>query len=824
MKTRHYASSEDIINRDNEVEHVKNLLCRSDKSQVHIIFSQSGYGKTSFSTKLARESYFADWEVVRVETKPKNTNSITPEGEYLDLIFNTLKKHFERNGHSNLLFENYLIQGKNKFVNNLAIDDSINRLSLIDTRKKVLGSLFGIFAKRLMQTGVYSPYTFIYDDSMKARSIKAEYVRFLFERTRILLIIENIQNIDNMSYKYLLDWVSDTKNCKHGFIMEYTLTEINSKCKMKTFCQSFVKTGADVYESELEKISPEYIADIIESQLDDRPTDIHFTIRAQRHYNELSDGNLWDLLDFARVYDSKQCNDVPSPTLAILNELSYEAKYLVSILAYHNGEMDKSLLHHIWLKRFSNEPESYLNALYKELEKASTVKFSKSEVEIQISLSHASILDVWQGAQDFAAINKEVYKRLKEFYQASYDGRINGQSKLFAWQMLLCLYATHQPDKIMDLIDDLKINIIHTISRDNAWNYLKVLITHTQKRIAALEDVYFEILQICLSASLYTEGYSCIKLMEQQLDINENNKLLLNKLLYLSILDRHHDVIEIYKHALEKTSLYSKTWINLKLLVLNSYIALGDEASCLHIHREITAMPELKKMDEYAIFLRLTNIYLRPSQAVKNARKSFKLFQKRGNCKQEGKSLITYSKLLSSLGKHKKAIHTIKRAESLLRGQNEGMSCIFNNLAGYHLLSGEYGPEIWRYLDDAEIYSVSTYDRLSVVLNKLAWCYENRAFDRLDLLENKALELIELEPSQFIHCTTYYNLQLVMRTAGEENKAKKYYELAEALKEKCSYVKARMDGITRKTRYIKLLIKQPYHICYLSFWVFDIEW
>ena len=61
-----------------------------------------------------------------------------------------------------------------------------------------------------------------------------------------------------------------------------------------------------------------------------------------------------------------------------------------------------------------------------------------------------------------------------------------------------------------------------------------------------------------------------------------------------------------------------------------------------------------------------------------------------------------------------------------------------------------------------------------------------------------------------------------MGKAGHEEKAKYYYSRVLSLKNKCSYIKARIDGITWKTRYIKPRLKKPYHICYLSFWVFDL--
>lgn len=452
-----------------------------------------------------------------------------------------------------------------------------------------------------------------------------------------------------------------------------------------------------------------------------------------------------------------------------------------------------------------------------------TILITETENSDKIKISHASILDVWQSNRtDFNLIDRDTYKRLENFYKNNYKGEIHIVSKQDAWQMLVRIYASTSPDKITDLLNDFKQNVLKTVSRSNTWNYLKMLIDATSSCINKFENDYFQILRICCSASLYKEGFLCIELMEQNINIEENDNLLLNKLLYLSILDEHEAAMELYKKALRRNEINQQTLIKLKLLILNSYIVIGDRKSCQKIDTELNHIRGFKHLPEYAIYLRLTNIYTIPSRAIGDAKRSISLFHRQGNYIQEGKSYITYSKLLSSLGKHKKAIKMIKRAERLLSDSNDSFSCIYNNLAGYLLLSGEHGAEVWNYLDIAEIYSVSTYDKLSVIQNKLAWCYENNLFIRLDLLENKALELIELEPSKFLQCTTLYNLYITMKKAGLEEKANNYYLKVISLKDKCSYVRARLDGITWKNRYIKPRIKKPYHICYLSFWVFDL--
>lgn len=765
MIIKKHTINHNIVDRDKDICQLVNHLRSAESSQVHIVYAKTGYGKSSFSSKLMKESFFSDWEIIQVVTMPQNVATNILEGDYLDLIFTAVRKHFS---YKELSFDSYLSKGKNQIIERETLNTAIDTISSIKLNERPLSKLFALLLKQKLKTGRYNPYTTINDQSPTARSIKADYIHYVCEQTRILFIIDNVQNIDNTSCKYLLDWVNDTKDKKHAFLLEYTVSDKISIDRMRDLCRIFSQTGAPAFEEELCKMPLEYIAEVLESQIEDRPYDIRFTIDALNHYDQHSDGNLWELINYARIYESnKQQDELQTPTLSSLQSLSNEAKYIISILVFHAGIISKPILEHIWYTYFWSELNNSLTIFYAELHEACMIYSLQSDFKEQLSISHASIIDVWRVSRNnFAAIDKDVGKRLTKFYQENYCGNTHLVGKLFAWKMLICLYAEYQPKMIMQLLDDFTVNLMKNISRENAWGYLELLIKSTQKNIPEFEDVYFKILQICRSASLFEEGNSCVELMESFVDIKKSNTLFLHKLSYLSILDKHDAVIRLYEDALYTFESYSCEWIKLKLMVLNSYIALGDKATCLKINKELKKIPAFKLRPEYAIYLRLTNIYEKPSKAVRDAKKSIKLFRSSGDKRQEGKSYITYSKLLSSLGKHKKAIRMIIQAKELLSEYNEGMSCIYNNLAGYLLMLGKHGQDVWTYLDIAELYSVSTYDKLSVILNKLAWCYENNSYIRLDLLENRALELIELEPTLLIHCTMFYNLYVVMEKAG----------------------------------------------------------
>lgn len=224
---------------------------------------------------------------------------------------------------------------------------------------------------------------------------------------------------------------------------------------------------------------------------------------------------------------------------------------------------------------------------------------------------------------------------------------------------------------------------------------------------------------------------------------------------------------------------------------------------------------------EYAIFLRLTNVYLKDNQAIRYAAKSVKEFRKLGNNIQEAKSLITYSKLLSGLGRHKKAIRTINKAEKLLGNKYVGRHMIYSNYAAFLLMAGKKDKNIWMMLERSECSAVVPYDKLAIITNKLVWCYENNNYDYLNYLINEANKLILLEPDEHVHILIYYNLYLLFNKMGQYDEAQKYYKLAYDNRNKCSYVNYRFEKIVSREMYYRL--RHPWHICFLSYWTYDLD-
>jgi len=215
------------------------------------------------------------------------------------------------------------------------------------------------------------------------------------------------------------------------------------------------------------------------------------------------------------------------------------------------------------------------------------------------------------------------------------------------------------------------------------------------------------------------------------------------------------------------------------------------------------------------------NITKEDLRELKYAKQSVEMFDKQNNIYQKGKSQITYAKLLAGLGKNDRALNILRQAEESLKNHAIRGNVLWVDEADILMDQGIYDNRVWELLQKSEFTAVIPYDKIAIIIVKLAWCYENNEFARANRLIERGQNIILLEPDHHIHALFYYNAYAVLNKAGETERSQIYYNKAYALKEYSRYIKARIDG--PKTKEEKNRIKHPWYIIYLSFWNHDIE-
>lgn len=819
MKTIIWQQSDVIVDREVESDEiVKTIEQNWDKKTVHYIWSETAIGKTSLITKVIEKYDNSDCDIIRIKTKPCNNDNSDTAWYYLQELFDGITKYFEKmeeeNGYA-LTFDNFLNGYNDDSVNRTRLASSIETLFASDSKKGLFKNICYVALKRFFKLAEYSTEQFKYGTSVESVLVKANYIGYVLKKRKVLLIIDNFQNIDDQSLGCFRDWINDTDSNTY-FILEFTHSSNSDKFdKQKNF---FTESGAKVIKTELEPIDKTYITDIVHRNVKNLSNDIAFNINVVNHYEEVSLGNLRELIDYSVTYEQHNDTneseniDIENGTYQVLHNINdYETLAVLSLIIYHKGKIKRKNAEMIFF------PELNISNAIHELLGLNLIE----ETDDYYELKHASITDQWEKhIVEFEQINTVVYGRAKKYYLGYLES-----SNIFesndAWTRLLYLYSKVEPFEIKSLLPQLESQIIISISPEDSWDYIKQLYDIIKEEVLKNKELLFRLLEICYKLELYANGYEILCFLEDSGHFPQSKLLKLHKLLYLSALDRHEDVVELFENIKPEIPLTSRIGLNMMLACLSSYRYTGQIAECLKIHKKILNTPVYKTYQEYSIFLRLTNIYLPNKKALKYAKQSVELLDEQNNIYQKGKSQITYAKLLAGLGKNDKALNILKQAEESLKNHAIRGNVLWVDEADILMDQGIYDNRVWDLLQKSEFTAVIPYDKIAIIIVKLAWCYENNEFARANSLIERGQNIIPLEPDHHIHALFYYNAYAVLNKSGETARSQIYYNKAYALKEHSRYIRARIDG--PKTKEEKNRIKHPWYIIYLSFWNHDIE-
>lgn len=818
MKTIIWQKSNVIVDRENESDEIINLIKNNkENNTVHFICATTAIGKTSLITKVLEKYQSAERDVIRIKTKPCNKGNADSAWYYMDELYKGITAYYEKmadiNGYA-LTFDNYLDKNLDEYTNEARMSSGLETLFSSDSKNSLIKNFIYILLQKVFNLNGYSKKQPKIDNSLNAILTRKNYISYIIKNRPVLIISDNFQNIDVQSLQCFEEWLQTNTGLGNYFLLEYTLADNEEKfSEIKEFMSAYAER---VIRTDLQPIKEEYVIDIIHRNVKDLSDDLSFNLNIVNHYQNFSMGNLRELIDYSAMYEKENLdnstNDFENGTYQVIKSITNNGSLFILIMViYHQGKLALKHAQNIFPKEldFENSITELINRNFIEM------------VANYIKLKHASITDQWEKhISDFLTINAVVYSQIKNYYMSYLDSsNINERNE--AWLQLLYLYSRQEPYEIKKLLPQLQEQIIISISPENSWHYINQLFICIKDDININKQLFYHLLEICYKLELYVEGYEILAYMEATPIFKNTHLLFLHKLLYLAALDQHELVIKLFVARKDELDIKSRIGLNILIACFSSYRYIGRTDECIKIHKSILKTPQYKEYDEYAIFLRLTNIYLTNKKALKYVQKSIRILHKTGNSYQEGKSQITYAKLLAGLGKNKKALKELKKADILLKDHPIRGNVLWINEADILLTQGIHNDYVWNLLQKSEFTAVTPYDRLTIVVVKLVWCYENNEFVKGYSLIERGKKLVNLEPDFHLHALFYYNSYALLKKAGKNEQSLYFYNKAYSLKNHSRYIRARIIG--PKTKEEKNRIKHPWYICYLSFWNHDIE-
>lgn len=787
-----------------------------ENSLVVILHSKTGVGKTTLVRhifKILKNKYNKNI-FITVSTNPVNDSTQAINDSYAKEIFETVSKSLMRKDSvkRELSFSRFASSCKNKRVKKHLlefIDERFIKSGLVNAN--ILSDTIDILFQKIFKIGIFDEES-ILDEIENNMPVVNDYIKYVFSKSVVFIHIENIQNIDWTSEKYLQEWVQESRKQKNVFFLEYT-EKVNEN-RLSKFIDSLEATEADVVSIGLKQLKSENVVEIAIERFDYKEATDASINDITAHYETASDGNIFEIENYILTYDrQKFANELNSVTQNLLL-LERNEKYIIAILILHEGKIASDIL--VELLRKSNV--FYIDVEYAKFIEKIDLIFKQED---EYYLKHSSIIDAWKNSPTLS--NDTTYfiafKECRDYYLEIYNTeRYFTISKLDTISILLNLYSEFDPSELPDFLDDINQLSITTLSKERVWRLLN-LIFEGIKRNSVFEKYIYHMIQICLQCELFEEAGYIVKTISDYSNL-DREKYILYKCLVQSVREMP---IEVYRMAQDNIGKIGRE--------ADQYLYLF-QISALRSMNKTCELSELigflKKEDIFTnaytkgYFLRLAEVYESRQNAEEYIKESIHVFEAINECEQAAKSRISLSYILATQGKYKEAVRQNNLAEDILISSNRNRCIFCVNKAALQLLSKQIDDTIWDLLETAELLTQLHFNRCAIYINKIIYCLETNDYEKGGYCANILLK--EMQSIQDLHLIAIasYDLYFFFDTVNDNEKAVKYYDLAYKYREYCNTLNARLTTINSNDGTAPLL-SHPWHVCFLSYWDVDLK-
>lgn len=800
----------EFVDREKDIKIILDRITESSESSAIILVSNSGVGKSSLSKKLSCK-IDKSFSKLFIKTKPTNTNISIQEGEYIKLIFNKFYKYYNDNNRKKdknrkkLFFKYFYKRVCDKTLKKNVLEQLLNELSSKISSK--IGRIFfiiSIILKKIFKLDYFNLEKYVDFSLGELNKIQEEYIKYLLKECNNYIVIDNIQNIDYLSLNFIEQWFCDTYSSKNIFVFEYTLSDDQNYEEAIKLRDLLNLTGVKSYLYRLDNMDINHVIEIISNRYNYNENNYN---NIKLHYEHYAKGNIRKSEDF--VLNNCENNENDS-TINILNKLCRESKYIITLVYLHQG----TIFYDYLVNMFSEKSNEFIISFEECIQELINKYHLLEIVNSTIVISHASIYDAIS-----VFLNNEqlcqliAYRDMENFYKKL----ISVKKNINDLQILLNLYLMFEPINILFYKDELKYLIYNKISRDKVSEYVLKILNAISNKIRQFSSILYEMIDWCLDLELFGEAKKIINSLKYECSMEFKYKFFYCKINF--VLRNYDTVINYINHEINVTTKLSEILIyNMFLIVC--YRSINNYEKINEIIENINKNKAYNQYLSYGIFLRLAEVYMDKESCASKIEESLVFFKEKSIPIQMAKSHIALSYIYSINGKLNSAQNSLIEARKIL-GSFENYSSLINvNLSAISILNNDIDNSTWHLLDSSEKILKSDFSRLAIINNKIICCMEGINKHQTYFLEKKAKNLLSKINDKHMHAIVSYNLYLLFKQI-DETKANEYKKIAEVNHFHCKSLSIRLGKSEDSEKY-KFLLSRPWHVCFLSFWDFDL--
>lgn len=800
-----------FVDRIEETKQIIRYTKDIKESSILLIYAKTGVGKSTLTQKFMEVECAENENIktVRVFTNKINSNN-TVNGDFLFNIFNAIRKtDLPSKKYS---FDYYISHHKNpthrKYVLEKILDDAKSNSTFKELSIKTLGAFI---IKRCLKLSEYNYEKLLNDYTYQTFQIVSGYIEYVLKNIRMIINIDNIQNIDDISFKYIIEWITHLRDKKHLFLFEYTIND-ETRQKVLQFRDNVQQLGVSIDLLELNNMDSEYAIEAAKNNTfqDCGNTKNDVPNEVIDYYNAI-DGNIRSLEDFIRQYNKSNSHKISyTPLIDVFNALSENERTILCAICLNSAEINVLELKYIF-KDCKFDLKNCINSL----EKNYALIENKGNI---LSIKHASIYDEWKTTNNTKIYKSNIiaYDYLKKHYENIIE-TIEHNKNAKAFISLLKLYSTYEPDKVFDVFNNFDDSIRGFVTPEQLNEYIINIDKEIHMNAKAFVDFYYRMIDLCLETRLFKLANHLLLRIEEY---SEPAKFIFYycNILYQS--EQHSESVKFINDAIKYTD--NEYFIMyLRLFLLIAYRSLNDYKNVEIINNTIALnIEKYKNTLFYAFYLRLSELRKLRIDAIKDVENSISLFEKMNLEIQTAKSRVALSFLYGVTGRISDAFEQTNKAEKTIVKEIAHKHIFFNNKAALYMLKGDFSTNVWSMLDTAELTALATFDKLAIYNNKLVYSIESLDWISAKLEKNKICKLLELETDKHIVAIIYYNLYLYYKNVKDVSNSERCLAKCHSLKAHCRSLNARLTGTTTGDG-TDILLSNPWHVCFLDYWDLD---
>lgn len=806
----------DIIDRDIETKEIIKLANNSESTEALILCGESGFGKSTIAKKL---SFVDNFERELLYLKSPLLDSVE-EGRYIWIFFKTLYKKynqkaywFKRSLHMHTY--GYFVNKFYKKNHNKSLKETIQEFPETFTLLGGIKLIFTIIEFLITPfIKIFSIYRIPKYEKDKI-SQYVGYISYIIRQSKTMIILDNIQNIDLLSKKYLFQCISNLSNDNVFFLLEYTISKENviSLADLRDLFENY-NIRYTFY-----KINQLDIDNAYETVKIYKPKEVSediFQMEVGQYYYRKSKGNLKDLLSYAITYNDPEKYETGTKTL-LMNLKDESSIYIFTVIALNNGQIQKKMLFDLFKTSEFN--------LFLDIKSGLALLLEENlveEVEEYIYISHTSTIKTWKQLRETQVFSKYIYNILNEL-KVYYENIYKTENYIYitrneCFLLLIQIYFEINPLKIYSFANELEKLAGNLLTPRRALNYYKKCLEILYAKREDYLPFFYRAFHFCCAIELYEDSYKILNSIKDV--VSDQQEYNINYALILCLLNK-------YEQSLEFISMQIVTDNRIRLyyylIELINYRMLNQNSKCF----EIANIIEDHKQDyvnyrEYAYFLCLADLYKSKKEAIKSLKKGIYLLEKVYNLSDEAyRFRISLSYVYGSLYNHQKALTLLKKTKQYVNNQILYKAIFYNNSSAYNLLMHNYDQQVSDDLNIAEDYANDPFSKLVILNNHLIWCMEKEKFDMGNFIYKNILKCLDTESEKQLISLVYYNLFLFFEKQNKNELAELYYQKAKDLADYSCNLRWRFSYQGPLTKEQLKIISNPWNVCFLARWEFS---